>query len=50
MDDVWEGYCSHAVKLDSAKDFYDSNEHTFIFGMQIISHIHEKDIILTTNY
>ena len=30
VDDVWEENCSHAVNLNSVKDLYDMNDHTFI--------------------
>ena len=30
VDDVWEENCSHAVNLNSVKDLYDINGHTFI--------------------
>ena len=30
VDDVWEEFFSHAVNLDSVKDLYDMNDHTFI--------------------
>ena len=30
VDDIWEENCSHAVNLNSVKDLYDMNDHTFI--------------------
>ena len=30
VDDVWKENCSHAVNLNSVKDLYEMNEHTFI--------------------
>ena len=30
MDNVWDENCSHAVNLNSLKDLFDINEHTFI--------------------
>ena len=30
VDNVWEENCSHAINLNSVKDLYDMNDHTFI--------------------
>ena len=30
MDNIWDKNCSHAVNLNSVKDLFDINEHTFI--------------------
>ena len=30
VDNVWEANCSHALNLNSVKDLYDMNDHTFI--------------------